>query len=252
MVRRRTAVTFDGHDLTQRFGVGGLQRPLMPREGEYVSVPGADGALFVGVTDATRTVRLTLTYLDADPAERMEAFRELASWLHVDSPRALAISEDGGLWYKAMPNAQADGARALNADSFVVEFTCDSCLYGDEASEDVTLSSGGTATIEVGGTLPTPMLLSGEVTASGVWAISLDGAAQYTGTQGAEGAPETLYYEIDAETRVAKVGQDETAALEAFALAPTDRWMWLAPGTHTLAATGCSATLTVGYVERWA
>lgn len=251
MVRQRTTVTFDGNDLTQRFGVGDLQRPLMPREGEYVSVPGADGALFVGVTDATRTVRLTLTYLDADPAERMEAFRELASWLHVDSPRALAISEDGGLWYKAMPNAKADGARALNADSFVVEFTCDSCLYGEAVTEHLGVTAGAdTATFVVGGTLPTPCVVDAFVGTDGDWSLTLDDGSVYSGKEWS-GAYVSTRYRLDSETRVAIEGYG-TSQERTFALAPTNRWFWLTPGEHTIQGSNCAADIELAYVERWA
>ena len=252
MVRHRTIVTFDGHDLTECFRVGNLQRPLVPREAEYVAVPGADGALFVGATDATRTVRMTLTVRSKDPECRARAMRQLAAWLHVDEPKGLSISEDGGLWYKAMPNASADGNRYLNAESFDIEFTCDSCMYGLEREEALAVAALSPATFTVGGTLPTPCRLTGTVTAAGQWTLSLDGSAQYTGEQDDEGSDLTLHYDIDAETRVARFASSSLGPWSTFALSPTDTWFWLAPGEHTITATGCTASLALAYTERWA
>lgn len=238
---RRTKVTFDGHELTALAIVSDLRRPLLPRRAEYVSVPGADGAIFGGAVDDTRKLTLTLTLRGHDPVERAEAQRALARILDVDSPRPLAISEDGGLWYMAMPNASSDGERRTGAESFDVEFTCDACMYGATEEVALSMSAGDSLGFRVGGTKPTPCVVDVSTTGSGAWRLTLDGQDAYSATL--DGA---AYLTIDSERRVA------TRDGNVYALPPTDYWFILAPGAHTLAVTGAGATGTLTYTERWA
>lgn len=237
----RTMVTFDGTRLTDWVVVSGLQRPLLPRRPEYVNVPGADGAIFAGVVDDTRTVKLTMTLIDHDRTARMQAARRLAATLDVDSPRPLAISEDGGLYYMAMPTAGADGIRFLNAESFDVEFTCDAFMYGETHTFALSVESSGSQRILVDGTKPAPMRMDATVTGSGTWRLEADWVDAYTATVSGSAA-----LSIDAERRVA------TRDGATYALPPTNEWLWLEPGEHAIRSYGASVSGTLTYTERWA
>ena len=236
----RTRVYFDGTELTAFTVVSDLQRPLLPRRAEYVSVPGADGAIFAGVVDDTRTLRLTLTIKGNDPTRRAHAARQLASVLDVDSPRPLHISEDAGLYYMAMPNASADGTRYLNGESFEVEFTCDPFMYGRERSFAVNVANNGTQRIVVTGTRPVPVALDVRLTSGGTWRLAVDGKDYYTAQ--VSGATSLT---LDAGSRVARRTGD------LYALPPTNDWLWLEPGAHTLTSYGVGIQGTLTYTERW-
>lgn len=238
----RTQVHFDGKPLTDLLVVGKLQRPLLPRRAEYVSVPGADGAIFAGVVDDTRILKLTLTIRDQSPVARAQAARELAAALDVDSPRPLYISEDGGLWYMAMPTSGADGIRYVGAESFEVEFTCDACMYGEEVSASLDIAATtGIQTVVVGGTKPTPAKLEATLTGSGTWRLAVDGTDAYTATVSGSATAS-----IDAESRVALMDG------EVYALPPTNEWIWLTPGVHELRSFNVRTQGSLSWTERWA
>ena len=238
---RRTRVAFDGHELTALAVVSALRRPLLPRKAEYVTVPGADGAIYAGVTDETRTLKLTLTLRGRDAHDRARAQRALAAILDVDSPRPLAISEDNGLWYRAMPNATGDGSRLTGAERFDVKFTCDPCLYGREVEVPLAMAAGGTQSFLVGGSKPTPCVVRVDTSGSGAWRLVLDGQDEYTAALGG-----STSITVDSETRVA------TRDGSVYALPPTDYWFILSPGEHQLKVYGGRADGTLTYTERWA
>lgn len=237
----RTRVHFDGHDLTALYVVGNLQRPLLPRRAEWVTVPGADGAIFAGVVEDTRTLKMTMTVRSQDPTDRAHAARELAAALDVDEPKPLYISEDGELYYMALPSSGADGRRYVGAESFEVDFTCDPWLYGE--TQTVTLdiaSNNGTQYVVVGGTKPTPVMLDLSLSGSGEWRFAVDGDDAYTAT--ISGSANMTF---DAEKRVATRGG------EIYALPPQDEWVWLEPGTHLLRSFGARAQGMMTFTERW-
>lgn len=240
----RTTVTFNGTRLTDLYDVSDLRTSLLPRTIGSVAVPGRDGALHTGTRLATRTVTLTLTVRGAGSAARQQAARTLASILDVDEPAPLAISIDGGLFYMAMPESSGDIARYCNASRTEVTFTClDPTLHA--ARRSVSLTSGGTATVTVGGTYPTMPLV--EVTGArngsgGFWRLTLDGGDYLIATipAGVTSAPIVA----DCENRVLRVNGSVTL------LQPAADWLVLEPGTHTLAMTG-TGTGTVSFEERW-
>lgn len=237
----RTKVHFDGHDLTALYVVGNLQRPLLPRRAEWVSVPGADGAIFAGVVEDTRKLSMTMTVRDQSPTARAQAARELAAWLDVDGPRPLYISEDSGLYYMALPSSDADGRRYVGAESFDVEFTCEPFLYGEARAVTLDIASNtGSQHVVVGGTKPTPVRLDLALTGSGEWRFAVDGDDAYTATLTGSAA-----MTFDAEKRVATRGGD------VYALPPEDEWIWLEPGPHLLRSFGARAQGTLTFIERW-
>ena len=244
----RTTVTFNGTDLTASDNVSDLRRPLLPRTAKFVSVPGRDGALYAGVTENQRKLVMTMTCM-GDPEDRAESMRTLAKALRVTEAKPLAISEDGGLYYMAIPTSNGDGERYVNAESFDVEFTCDPWLYGDEKTETLSISSGGTKTFTVTGSVPTPCLIEVTATASGDWTLTLDDGYfyQYPSVGGSK------ILSFDAERRIAQQKASASAAWSTFALPATClAWFVLTPGQHTLKSTGGSTSGTLKYRERWA
>ena len=241
---RRTTVTFDGHDLTASYRVSDLRTSLLPRRIGTTEVPGRDGALFTGAPLDTRIVTLTLTAIDRDIEDRQAAGRALAAILNVDEPKPLAISIDGGLYYMALPSSTSDATRHLTATRFEVEFICpDPVMYGTQRT--VSVSSGGSATFNVGGTYPTMPTVSAPNAANGsggFWKLALEDGTYLIATipTGVQRAPVLA----ECENRVLKVNGN--VAL----LQPEADWLVLAPGQHTLTMTGTGAA-TVTYRERW-
>ena len=240
----RTVVTFDGHELTRLFAVSNLQNSLLPRTLNTVDVPGRDGSLFLGVSLAVRTIKLTLTVRDRTPSGLQAASRALAAILNVSEPKPLSMSIDGGLYYMAIPNAQADGTRYRNAVTYDVEFLCaDPVAYGTERT--ITVPSGGSVTFEVDGTYPTAPQVSVSAAkngSGGYWRLTLDSDEYLVATipSGVTTAP----VEIDCAARTLKVNGN--IAL----LQPEADWLVLEPGEHTLSMTGTGQAMVI-YVERW-
>ena len=245
----RTVVTFNGVTLTNSFKVSDLRNALLPRNIKTAEVAGRDGTLFTGVTLAPRSIGLTLTVIDQSMAGRQAAARTLASALAVSEPKPLSLSVDGGLYYMAIPVAEADGAQFVNAVRYEVIFECpDPVAYGEEKT--VVVPSGGSKTIAVGGTYPTKPLVTTQLTCSAddqYWMLSdsadgyLSYAMDYTGT--------TVTHDLAADCEKRILTLDSNAVL----LAPSADWLELTPGAHTLTLSGSYGThdTTIKYRERW-
>lgn len=240
----RTVVTFDGHELTRLFAVSNLQNSLLPRTLNTVDVPGRDGSLFLGASLVGRTIKLTLTVRDKTVSGLQTASRTLAAILNVSEPKPLSMSIDGGLYYMAIPNAQADGTRYRNAITYDVEFLCaDPVAYGVE--QTITVPSGGSITFEVDGTYPTAPQVSAAAArngSGGCWKLTLDNDEYLAATipSGVTTAP----VEIDCTARTLMVNGSVTL------LQPEADWLVFEPGEHTLSMTGTGQAI-VTYAERW-
>lgn len=240
----RTTVTFDGYELTRLFAVSNLRNSLLPRTLNTVGVPGRDGSLFLGVSLAERTITLTLIVRDRTPSGLQAASRALAAILNVSEPKPLSMSIDGGLYYMAIPNAQADGMRYRNAITYDVEFLCaDPVAYGTERI--ITVPSGGSVTFEVDGTYPTAPQVSVAAAkngSGGYWRLTLDSDEYLVAT--IPGGVTTAPVEIDCAARTLKVNGSVTL------LQPEADWLVFEPGEHTLSMTGTGQAI-VTYAERW-
>lgn len=235
----KTTITFDGHDLTQSCICGDLVRQFIPRSVGTVTVPGMDGTLFAGVSADSIEITATLTVVNRNLATRSDVWRSLASILAVDTPRPLAISDDGGKYYMAVPHG-GDVMRYINAESVEIGFTCpDPAMYGAEASVQVS----STATFTVGGNRPTlPTLTMPSIAgSSGYYTITLDGESVFSFECSSSGRRAA---EADAASRTLTVGGE--------AVLPTlqSDWPVLSPGEHTVAITGTGAC-TLAWRERW-
>lgn len=244
----RTTVTFNGHDLTAECHVSDLRRPMLTRDLGSVDVPGMDGELPTGQTLAPFDLGLTLTIMGTDPSLRELTRRRVANMLDTTGEAPLAISEDGGLWYKARFMRTNDGKRSVNAESFDATFRIsDPVRYG--TLRTVTVPAGGTVTFTVGGTYPTMPTVAVSIDRTQTaqqWQLTLDDGsyllcAAPTGASGSEAVT------FDCPSRTLTVGT------ETVMMPGTADWLVLAPGEHTLTvggnATGGAATVT--FYERW-
>lgn len=237
----RTTITFDGHDLTELFVVSNLRRPLAPRGVNTIDVPGRDGSLFASATQSAVTLSLTLTVLSRDLQERSAAIRTLAALLSTKEPKPLAISDDGGLYYMAVPSSNADGMRYINAEAFEVTFTCpDPCLYGEIEHYEPT---GSTLTFTVGGTAPSsPTIVVDDATAGdgGFWRmVDETGAGIYA-------ALDSGTHSISADCGARTITVDDNVVM----LPPAFDWPVWAPGEHTVTITG-GGSAVIQVQERW-
>lgn len=239
----RTTVTFDGVDLTETFVVSDLRRALVPRDVSLVDVPGRDGSLFSSVSNSSRTITMTMTVRSQDVLARSQSIRQLAAILSTTEPRPLSISDDGGLYYMAVPSSDVDGERFINAERFDVTFTCpDGWLYGETQTE--TLPSGGTLSIDVGGTAPTWPTITAEATGGtqDSWIVTLeDGTGIYAAI------PSGTTYDLTANCGERTMSVNDSVAM----LPPSYDWPRLAPGTHTLTMAQGTGDATVTWQERW-
>lgn len=238
----RTTVTYNGVDLTELCIVSDLRTSLLPREVQGQEVPGRDGTLFGGVRLAERTVTLAMTVHGDTDGERQAAARALAAALATDAPAPLAISVDGGRYWMAVPTSGSDAVRWRHHTSFEVEFLCpDPVAYGE--TRTVSVPSGGSVALEVGGTYPTRPVVSASAAlndgTAGEWRLTLDG-----GTYLSADAPTARSVVADCAERTLVVA-GATAMLDPYA-----DWLVLEPGAHTLAMTGTGAA-SVSYTERW-
>lgn len=239
----RTTVTFDGVDLTDLFIVSDLRRALVPRDVSLVDVPGRDGSLFSSVSNTARTITMTMTVRSQDVLARSQAIRQLAAILSTAEPRPLAISDDSGLYYMAVPSSDTDGERFINAERFVVTFTCpDPWLYGDTVTE--TLPSGGSLALTVGGTAPTWPTITANATggSQGSWIVTMeDGSGIYAAI------PSGTTYDVTANCDERSMSVNDSVAM----LPPSYDWPRLAPGAHTLTMTQGTGDATITWQERW-
>ena len=235
-------LTFDGHDLGGLFTVAEVARTVAVFEPTTADVPGRDGALVTGTRAMPVDVIVTLWPKAATHEGRLSSLRTLAAWLAVDEPKALALSDEGGLWRMAMPADTADLTAYVDAASVGVTFRCfDPVLFGEEVS--VTVPSGGSLTVEVGGTAPTWPTVSAESArdgSSGYWRLTLDGQTNLDADTGSATVPVTA----DCERRVLTVNNSVQM------LRPAADWLRLTPGSHRIVMNGTGAA-TLTWRERW-
>lgn len=235
-------VMWDGEELSAGWVfVSDRHEQLLPRNVTTIDVPGRDGAIFGGVTQAVRQLTLSL-YVLGRSDERAEHVRELAARLAVDEPRPLRFGDE--LTRMAIPNADVMSTVYFDAEGWVdVTFECpDPWLYGEVMTE--TLPSGGTLSITVGGTAPTWPTITANATggSQGSWIVTLeDGTGIYAAIP--SGTTHALTADCGARTLVVNEG----VAM----LPPSYDWPRLTPGTHTLTMAQGTGDATVTWVERW-
>lgn len=235
---RTIEVIFNGHRLNDLFTIVNVSRPLMASpELTTVDVTGRDGAVLTGSRLGSYTVSVTVAAL-AESAEIMRAaMRVLAGWLAVDGACKLEFSDENGLYRMAAPSEVGDieALGVVNGQAEITFTICEPWLYGETREVG---SSGGAATITVGGTLPAPLCVKSDM-------VALFGVADESGNaymiSGYDGS-----LVIDGEAGTVTV--DGEAAI----MTLDSEWIKLAPGTHTITRKVGSGEFAASITERWA
>ena len=237
-------VSYTGYVLSDFLQVISVEKPGASRVNNTKQVSGMDGTLPMGSTLSPVTIPVTFLLSEMDMMERRERIRELYYMIRSREPARLEFASDCGLYYMAVPDGEVPIQDHVRAGKVVVSFRADSpMLYGAERS--VTVPSGGSAQIMVGGTYPTePTVvgsLTGDSTAGNVWGLRVDGGS-YFHVQLGSGQREVV---ADCERCVVTV--DGTVTL------PTldSDWLRLDVGPHTLTNDVGSGACTVTWRERW-
>lgn len=230
-------VTFNGYTITDDFIVGNLVKGYAQRNTKTIDVSGRDGAIIGSTLLSPIDIKMTLTHISADPAERFGAFAKLAGKLNVSKPAALHISEYPSVHYMAVPNG-GELTRYVGAESFELTFTAlDPVMYGD-----MPIGWVGTS-IDVGGNYPTnpTITITSAVASDGVFGLSVNGG--------------TFDIPIDdalSHTLVIKSGS-RTVTVDGSNVLPTlaSDWPVLNPGSNTISVTSGSGSVSGQFVERW-
>ena len=236
-----SALSYNGHDFSD-YVAAELVEPaghaLSPRA---LAVPGRPGALLLGCELPPRPLAVRL-FMDAGvtlTAEERSAIRhEMYGWLVAPAGAELSLTGEPDLtWRDAVVTGVSDWDSLFEGGSCEVEFTCfDPVAYGDEAS------SSGTA-LAVGGTWETWPVVT--LTANAGTSVKVaDELGRYVLVERTFAAGDEVVMDFAAES-VTVEGEDASADV-----AVESTFFPLAPGSHSLTFSGCSAH-TVAWTERW-
>ena len=169
----------------------------------------------------------------------------------VDEPKPLYLPDTPDRYYLAVPSGQLDLTRGIKGELSTVTFMLtDPVAYGD--SQTASLSSGGSASINVNGTAPTYLNVVANSAVGELetiddedvytWGILADNSSHVNVLTGSSSARKV---EIYSEMRICKVAN-------ALKLPTLDSdWFVLQPGTHTIEMAYGTGAATLSWVERW-
>lgn len=236
-----SSLTYNGHDFSD-YVTAELVEPaghaLSPRA---LMVPGRPGAALLGCELPPRVLRVRL-FLDAgislDADERSEVRHALYGWLAAPSGAELELPGEPGLsWRDAMVTDASDWDSLFEDGSCELAFTCfDPVAYGEG-------KSSAASTLTVGGTWATWPVV--EMTALAGSSVKVaDGLGRYVLVEREFAAGDVVLLDFASEA-VTVDGADASADV-----AVESTFFSLAPGSHSLTFSGCSAH-TVAWTERW-
>lgn len=238
------SLIFDGHDFATLFIYGDPKITILNAKPDTREVSGRDGAAFVGLTYGASSVAFTIAAIGG-PEERRTALSTLGGWLKVDGPKPLYLPDTPDRYYLAVPSGALDLKRLIDGETATVTFSLtDPVAYGE--AQTASLASGGTATINVGGTAPTYLDIAADSAVrdgtAHVWGVRVDDADFVHVATGAAAARKV---EIDSGGRVCKVANAVTL--------PTldSDWLVLEPGTHTVSMDYGTGAATLSWIKRW-
>lgn len=237
------SVVFDGVVLTDRWTVLST-RGVASQNVQTVEVPGRDGCTARGMTYGCPPVVLVFIVDPTDRAGVLEARRELTALLSVREPKRLEFGCDDGLYYMAMPSGDVNWTQFVHTGKLEVPFLVPSpAMYG--AVREAVVPSGGSVTVEVGGTYPTAPKLAADAAVRGsgnVWGVRLDDG-DFVHVATGNSSARRVY--VDCEARTANVNGSATV--------PTldSDWLELVPGEHVLRNDQGTGACTVTWQERW-
>ena len=236
-----STLAYNGHDFSE-YVTAELVEPaghaLSPRA---LAVPGRPGAVLRGCELPPRVLRVRL-FLDAGvrlSAEERSAIRhELYGWLVAPMGAELSLTGEPDLtWRDAVVTGMSDWDSLFEDGSCELAFTCfDPVAYGEG-------KSSAASTFTVGGTWATWPVV--EMTALAGSSVKVaDELGRYVLVEREFAAGDVVVMDFAAEA-VTVDGADASADV-----AVESTFFSLAPGSHSLAFSGCSAH-TVEWVERW-
>ena len=236
-----STLAYNGHDFSE-YVAAELVEPaghaLSPRA---LAVPGRPGAVLLGCELPPRVLRVRL-FLDAGvrlSAEERSAIRhELYGWLVAPMGAELSLTGEPDLtWRDAVVTGMSDWDSLFEDGSCELAFTCfDPVAYGEG-------KSSAASTFTVGGTWATWPVV--EMTALAGSSVKVaDELGRYVLVEREFAAGDVVVMDFAAEA-VTVDGADASADV-----AVESTFFSLAPGSHSLAFSGCSAH-TVEWVERW-
>ena len=236
-----STLAYNGHDFSD-YVTAELVEPaghaLSPRA---LMVPGRPGAALLGCELPPRVLRVRL-FLDAGvtlAAEERSAIRhEMYGWLVAPMGAELSLTGEPDLtWRDAVVTDASDWDSLFEDGSCELAFTCfDPVAYGEGKS-----SAAGTLT--VGGTWATWPVVTLTALAGPSVRVA-DGLGRYVLVEREFEAGDEVLLDFRSEA-VTVDGADASADV-----AVESTFFSLAPGSHSLAFSGCSAH-TVEWVERW-
>ena len=238
----RAHASFDGHSLEELFVIEDVRRPVLGSASATTQAVGlADGGVFLATRYEVPEIKVSLAQAWRDPRDARDALRRLAAWLHVDSPRPLEFGDESGAYYMALPSGALDASRVgVSAERIEVTFAVPDALLRSGITRSVT-SADGLAEFEVGGTAPTPPLITATAAQGSPVTFELDGEHRLSVQVGSTARA----LRVDCDGRLVAVGGTETM------ITLDSDWLDLAPGSHAIEMTSGSGEFAVTWNDRW-
>ena len=238
-------VVYNGVDLSERFMVIGVTRPLPTPTPTIELVSGGNRNNVRGIDLVPPTLSFRLVTKERDRLRRRDELHWLASVLLVDEPVMVQFSSDDGKRYKVVPTGDLSFHEYVQSGFMDVQLQCvEAAMYGEERS---ATSSGGVVTFLVRGNYQTPLRVEA---ASATRQSSSDYRYGFTLDNGT-----VAYLEIptSSSSSVIMDGEEREATVNGSVAQLTlqSDWLEAAPGSHTLRRTMGSGEFTVSWVERW-
>lgn len=238
------SLIYNGHDFGTLFVYGDPTFSILNSQPVLEDVNGRNGQAFLGMTYGSSEVSFTVGLIDS-AANRRAAFSQLGQWLMVDEPKPLYLPDTPDRYYLAVPNGAIELERCIKADKATVTFLLvDPIAYGE--TKTATIPSGGSVTINVGGTAPTEPTITASAavrnSTAQAWGIQMDdGDYIHVDT----GSASSRSVNINCHDRICKVSN-------AVKLPTLDSdWLVMEPGAHTVEMDYGTGAATITWVERW-
>jgi len=219
------------------------RRGMSTREVDYESVPGGDRLAVKGADFGTPS--LSLVFVLRPGCDAPSEVRAISALLASREPRKLELGEDHGLYCMAIPFGEPTWRRLPNGSSVEFQFlVTEAAMYGEERT--ATVPSGGSVTIDVGGTYPTRPTVAAAAavrnSSTGLWGLQLDNGPVLDFAFGSNTARAVS---ADCGSRASEV--DGVTALPTLG----STWLEFGPGQHTVSMHEGTGAATLTWRERW-